>query len=437
MTSNQRPEATRVIRRLNLAGVAAAVLTLGAATAWATTAQMAGAVIAAGTVVVESYVKKVQHLSGGIVAEIFVKEGSRVDADQLLLRLDDTLLRANLGVVQSQLDLLVAREARLSAERDEADNVVFPPTLVARSKERDIAVSIGGEQKLFEARSDARRGQRSQFRERILQTEQEVAGLTAQQTAKNSEIKFIGEELAGVADLYKQNLVTIVRYMQLQRDQARLRGEHGQLTAQIARSRAKIAETELQMLQLEQDFRTEVLKDLRETQGRIAELGERVNAAQDQFQRVEIRAPQAGVVYQLTTHTVGGVIAPGETVMQIVPKADRLLIEAKIAPQDVDQLVVGAPVYVRVLAGNRRTLGDLRGTLLLFGPDVMREQQSSHQPFYLARVELAEDPGSGLGGLQLMPGMPVEVYVRTEDRTPLDYLIKPLREQVARTFRER
>lgn len=432
----------RAIRRLNLAGLTVMVVAIGGVGGWASTTHLAGAVIASGTVMVETNVKKVQHPSGGIVGQILVKEGAAVDDGQMLVRLDDTLTRATLGIVQSQLNLFVAREARLLAERDGAEAVTFPEVLSKRRSDETVESAIIGEQKLFQARADGRHGQRSQLRERIAQTGEEIRGLTSQQTSKESEIKFIGEELTGVAALYKQNLVTIVRYNQLQRDQARLQGERGQLTAEIARSRGKIAETELQILQLDQDFRTEVLKDLRESQGKIAELQERVNAAIDELKRIDIRAPQAGIVYQLAVHTIGGVIGKGETIMQIVPKADALIVEAKIAPQDVDQVAIGAPVHVRIMAGNRRTMPDLDGKVIVLSPDLTREQQAApasaqNQPYYMVRVALAEGELKRIGDLQLVPGMPAEVFIRTHDRTPLDYLLKPLQEQLARTFRER
>jgi len=230
--------------------------------------------------------------------------------------------------------------------------------------------------------------------------------------------------------------------VQLQRDQARLQGERGQLIADIARSRGKIAETELQILQLDQDFRTDVLKDLRETQAKIAELQERANAAADELRRIDIRAPQAGIVYQLQVHTIGGVIGKGDTVMQIAPRADALLVEAKIAPQDIDQIAVGASVRVRIEAGNRRMTPDLEGKVTVLSPDITHESETTpkgiqSQQYYVARVALAEEDLNSIGDLHLVPGMPADVYIRTEDRTPLDYLLKPLHEQIARTFRER
>ncbi len=438
MTKSER-DPKRAIRRLNIAGLAAVAVAIGGVGGWAASTQLAGAVIAGGTVVVESNVKRVQHASGGIVGEIYVKDGDDVSAGQLLLRLDDTLTRATLGIVQAQLDQFVARRARLTAERDGAEAIQFPSELLRRHRDETVASAVAGERRLFEARKNALTGQRSQMRERIAQTDNEVRGLVSQQAAKESELKLIEQELSGVADLFKRNLVTIVRYMALQRDQAKLQGELGQFVAQIARAKGKIVETELQIIQIDQDFRTEMLKELREAESRVAELQERVNAAKDELQRIEIRSPQAGFVHQLAVHTVGGVIGKGDTVMQIVPRTDDLVIDAKVAPQDVDQVVVGAEVKVKLLAGNRRTMPDLNGRVTRVGADLTREQgqQGGGQTYYLVQVHLPPHELKTLGDLQLVPGMPTEVFIRTHDRTPLDYLIKPLQEQIARTFRER
>jgi HlyD family secretion protein len=337
MTATEQ-DPRRAIRKFNLAGVAITILLVGGAGGWSATAQMAGAVIAQGTLVVESNVKKVQHPTGGVVGEILVKEGSAVTEGQVVLRLDDTVTRATLGVVRSQLDELMAREARLLAERDAAEGIAFAPGLAKRRDDASVAMALAGEEKLFEARKSARTGQRAQLRERVAQTNEEIRGLSAQLAAKEAELALLAKELAGVTELYQKNLVSISRYMLLQRDQTRLQGERGQLIADIARARGKISETELQIIQLDQDFRSEVLKDLRDAQGKIAELKERVTAAEDQLKRIDLRAPQAGFVHQLAAHTVGGVIGNGEIVMQIVPRAAELVVEAKIAPSDSDQV---------------------------------------------------------------------------------------------------
>jgi membrane fusion protein, type I secretion system len=432
----------RAIRRLNLIGLAIIVLLVGGVGGWAATSHLAGAVIAPGTIVVESSVKKVQHPTGGVVGEILFKEGSEVEDGQVVLRLDDTITKSTLGVVRSQLDELMAREARLLAEREDADSIVFPKQLTDRGDDTSATTALSGEQKLFESRKSARIGQRSQLRERVAQLHEEIRGLSAQLAAKESELALIGTELSGVTELYRKNLVSISRYTQLQRDETRLQGERGQLIADTARARGKISETELQIIQVDQDFRTDVLKDLREAQGKIAELKERFTAAEDQLKRVDLRAPQAGIVHQLAVHTVGGVIANGETLMQIVPRADELVVEAKVAPNDIDQVAVGARAVVRIMAGNQRTQPEIIGVLIRVSADVAHEQQQQNSPqppqaYYTVRIALPAAEVARLRDIRLVPGMPTEVFVQTHERTPLQYLLKPLREQIARTFRER
>lgn len=434
LRDNEDPR--RVIRKLNLIGFGTLIVLFGGVGGWAATTELAGAVIAPGTVVVESNVKKVQHPTGGIVGEILVKEGSWVEAGHVVIRLDATMTRATLGIVQSQLDELMAKHARLLVERDGADAITFPDDLTRRRGILAVDAAIAGEQKLFESRRDARIGQKAQLRERVAQINEEIGGLAAQQTAKEKEIQFVGEELRGVADLYKRNLVTIVRYMQLQRDQAKLEGERGQFTAEIARARGRIVEMELQILQLDQDFRTEVLRDLRDAQAKIAELKERLTAAEDQLARIEIRAPQSGIVHQLAIHTVGGVIAQGETLMLIVPNADILLVEAKVAPPEIDQVMLGTRATVRIVAGNQRTSSNLEGVITHVSADLTRDQQTN-QTYYIVRLSLPPEELRNLGDLKLVPGMSAEVFIQTGERTPLEYLLKPLREQIARTFRER
>ncbi|MGZ9082836.1 MAG: HlyD family type I secretion periplasmic adaptor subunit [Rhodoplanes sp.] len=435
------PNPRATIRKLNLAGLAIVVLLVGGVGGWATTTELAGAVIAPGTIVVESSVKKVQHPTGGVVGEILVKEGGEVDAGQVVLRLDDTVTKATLGVVRSQLDEVTAREARLLAERDNAAAIAIPVQLMAARDDASATTAVAGEEKLFESRRSARTGQRAQLRERITQINEEIRGLSAQLEAKGSELELIAKELVGVADLYRKNLVSISRFTQLQRDQTRLQGERGQLIAESARARGKISETELQIIQLDQDFRTEVLKELREAQGKIAELKERVTAAEDQLKRVDLRAPQAGTVHQLAVHTVGGVIGNGEIIMQIVPRADELVVEAKVAPSDIDQVAAGAKAIVRIMAGNQRTTPEINGVLNRVSADLTRDpQQNAMQPpqaYYTVRITLPPEEVVRLQTIRLVPGMPVEVFIQTHERTPLEYLLKPLQEQIARTFRER
>jgi HlyD family secretion protein len=434
--SDRPEEPRRVIRKLNRAGFAVLFVLVGGVGGWAALAEISGAVIAPGTLVVESNVKKVQHPTGGIVGEILVRDGTVVEAGQIVMRLDDTVTRATLGIVRSQLDELSAKEARLLAERENAAAITFPDDLLARASTRTAAAAMAGEEKLFESRRSANEGKRAQLRERIAQANQEIGGLSAQQNAKETEIKFIGEELRGVADLFKRNLVTIVRYNQLQRDQAKLEGERGQFIAETARARGRISELELQIIQLDQDFRTEVLRDLRDAQAKISELRERVTAAEDQLRRVDLRAPIAGLVHQLAVHTVGGVIANGETVMVIVPKSAELVVEAKVAAPEIDQVVLGARTNVRISAGNQRTTPEIKGFVTLVGADLVQDQKANIS-YYPVRVSLPAEEVKRLRDLALVPGMSAEVFVQTHDRTPLEYMLKPLHEQISRVFRER
>ena len=431
----------RSIRKLNLLGLSATVLFFGGVGGWAATAKLTGAVIGQSTLVVESSIKKVQHPNGGIVGQIFVKEGSVVKEGDVLIRLDDTVTRSSLASTRSQLDEARALEARLLAERDGAESVTFPPEILSRMDEPVVAAAVRGQEKLFQSRRTGRNGQKAQLRERVIQSQEEISGFIAQQQSKENEIRLMRDELEGVSQLYQQKLVNIQRYTGVQRDQARIDGERGQLISRIASARAKISETELQILQLEQDFLTEVLKELRETQGQIAVLGEKLVTAEDQLKHIDIRAPQSGAVHQLTVHTIGGVVANGEAVMQIVPLADKLIVEAKISPQDIDQVALGSSTTVRIMAGNQRTMTDLFGAVTHVGADLTKDRdqanQSNNQPYYLVRVSLPEQEVARLKELRLVPGMPAEIFIRTHERTALEYLLKPLNEQVSRAFRER
>jgi HlyD family secretion protein len=430
----------KAIRKLNVLGLTVIAVLIGGVGGWAATMQLSGAVIAGGVIVVESNVKKIQHPTGGVVGEILVKQGDIVKEGQILLRLDDTIPRASLGIVRSQLDEILARQGRLLAERDGAETITFAEELAERKKEASVAALITGEEKLFESRRRVRTGQRNQLKERIAQIEKEIVGLAAQRDAKEKELGLIAEELKGVESLYKKNLVSIMRYMALQRDQAKLEGDRGQFIADIARARARISESELQIIQLESEFRNEVLKELRDIEGKMGELRERHTAAQDQLKRVDLRAPQAGIVHQLNVHTVGGVITNAETVMLIVPLSDALIVEVKVAPSDIDQIAVGATVLVRIMAGNQRTNPDVTGSVTNISADLTRDPPSAGSPgaaYYLVRITLSAESISQLTDLKLIPGMPVESFIQTTMRTPLDYLLKPLREQIARAFRER
>jgi HlyD family secretion protein len=435
-TTKTSRDLRRSMRRQTLAGLAVVLVLFGGFGVWAATTSLSGAIIATGQVVVETNVKKVQHPTGGIVGEIRVRDGDRVNTGDLLLRLDETVTRASLSMVVKQLDQFEARQSRLIAERDDLSAIKVPAALAARQDHPDVAEVLTGERSMFEARRTAIEGQRAQLKERAAQLREEIRGLEAQALAKRKQTALINQELEGVDKLYKQNLVPITRLTSLQREASRLDGEEGQLVAQIASSRGRIAEIELQSIQLVQDLKREVATELRDTQAKIGEFVERKVAAEDQLKRVDIRAPQDGFVHQLAVHTVGGVINAGEPILLIVPQADTLVVEARIAPQDIDQVRPGQQVALRFSAFSQQTTPEILGALSRVSADLTRETQTNVS-FYTARVTIPEEELKKLEGKALLPGMPVEAFIRTGSRTALSYLIKPFEDQVVRAFRER
>ncbi len=428
--------AQRSIRSHLLGGLAVVALLAGGVGGLAATTELSGAVIAPGSLVVDSNVKKVQHPTGGVVGELRARDGDKVKAGDIVVRLDETITQANLAIVVKSLNELQSRLARLEAERDNVDTIVFPAELLARADDPELARSMTGERNLFEFRKSARAGQKAQLRERIAQLKEEIQGLTGQVAAKKRETELIGQELEGVRDLWRKNLVQIQRVTALERDAARLEGERGQLIASTAQAKGKISEIELQILQIDQDLRSEVAKDLREVQGKIAELVERKVAAEDQLKRIDIRAPQDGMVHQSTVHTVGGVITPGAAIMLIVPEADALTVEAKLAPQDIDQVRVGQTAALRFSAFSQRTTPELDGVVSRVSADLTTDQRTG-AAYFVVRITLSDSEIARLGGLRLVPGMPVEAFIRTGERTVLSYVMKPFTDQITRSFRSR
>jgi HlyD family secretion protein len=352
----------------------------------------------------------------------------------VLVRLDETVTRANLGIVLNSLNQAMAREARLEAERDAAEAIVFPPELMSRSSDPDVASIMAGEKRLFELRASARAGQIAQLHERETQLENEIEGLDGRLRAKTREIELLKQELSGVRELWEKNLITIQRVVALERDLTRLEGEHGEFIASIAQAEGKKTEIGLQIIQIDQDLRSEVAAELREIQGQIAEFLERKTAAEDQLQRIDIRAPQDGRVHQLTVHTVGGVIGPGETIMQIVP-TDLLTIEVKIMPQDIDSVSPEQDAVLRMSAFNSRTTPELNGKVARISPDLVLDERTG-ATYYTARISILPGETERLSGLELSPGMPVEAFIQTGERTVISYLVRPLVDQVMHTFRE-
>jgi len=436
VTGHEMKGARYSIRRHLIVGLAVVVLLAGGLGGWASTAQISGALIAPGSVVVESNVKKVQHPTGGVVGELRARDGDVVKAGDVVVRLDDTVTKASLAIVTKNLDGLLARGARLEAEQRGLNKIVFPKTLLDRADDPDAKAVMASESKLFEVRVNGRAGQKSQLRERVTQLNEEIAGLTAQEKAKDQEIALVEKELVGVRDLYDKHLVQLTRLTTLERDLARLSGERAQYIASRAQAKGKITETELQIIQIDKDMISDVSKDLRETNDKIGEFVERKVTAEDQLRRVDIRAPQDGMVLQSTVHTVGGVITAGDAIMLIVPQADDLQVEAKVNPQDIDKLQVGQKTLLRLSAFNQRTTPELNGVVTRVSPDVTTDQRTG-QSYYTIRISMPPEEVARLGDVKLIPGMPVEAFVQTGDRTLISYLVKPLSDQLMRAFREK
>jgi HlyD family secretion protein len=433
---NLTSQAGRAFERELRTGLRLLLAVIILAGGWTVLMPLAGAVVVPGNLVVQSNVKTIQHPSGGVVAEIPVHNGMRVGGGDLLLRLDATQAQASLQVVSKQLDEVRVRIARLVAERDGLPGLQAPAELAARSGEVAVKTLLASEQSLFNARANARRSQIELLQSRVSQLNEENAGLDSQVASKTRQLELITGELSGVQDLYDKRLVPLTRLTTLQRESARIEGERGQLMSAIAETKSKIGEAQLQMVRLDQDFRTDVVKELGESQGKEAELVQRGVAARDLLDRIEIRAPTSGVVHQLSAHTIGGVIRAGDPIMEVVPDSDDLQIEARLQPNDIDQVRTGQKAFVRFSAFNQRVTPQLTGVVSYVSADTSHDQQTN-APYFTVRVALSEDERRRLAGQQLVPGMPAEVFMQTGSRTMMSYLLKPITDQMQRAFVER
>jgi HlyD family secretion protein len=426
----------RAIARIGRRGYLACGVFACTVGAWTATATISGAVVAPASFVVENNSKKIQHPQGGIVAHVQVREGDRVQEGDLLLRLDDTATRSAFQIVSRQIDEGRARAARLEAERDRHDAIAFPADLTRRETDPDVAALMASERRLFSARIAARNGMRAQLAKRVAQLQDEISGMREQLSGKTREAEVTARELEGLKPLFAAKLVSISRVSTLEREAASLEGARGQLKAQIAQAGGKIAETELQIIQIDEDLRAEALRDLREVEARLSELVERHRAAEDSFRRMDIRAPSAGYVHQLTVHNAGAVVNPSEPVMLIVPTEEKLFVETKISPQDYDLVHLDQPVLVRIHAFNQRMLPELNGSVARMAADVSKDAQTGAS-LYTVRVAIPPSELARIAPLQVTSGMQAEALIKTSDRTPFAYLLRPLADQIARAFRER
>lgn len=433
--AGERPKASSepssgIGSRVAVASLLGAALILGCG-GWAAQAELSGAVIAQGKVAIRSQVKLIQHRDGGIVGDIRVSNGDRVAAGAVLIRLDETQTKAELGVVRTQLAELEGRRARLQAERDGLDSVTFSQRFTEATETSAIAA---GETRLFENNRATRNAQRAQLAQQIDQYGEQVRGLEAQKTANSAERKMVAHDLEKLRPLVKVRLVEETKTRLMERDLITIDGLSGEILANIARVNSQISEARLKIIELDQQVRTDAQRELRDLDGRFAELEQRLLAVEDRSKRMELRAPMAGIVNDLSVHTVNGVIEPGQTVMSIVPDGEDLVVEARFMPGDVDQLMSGQPVRLRFSAFNQRTTPEVPGRVdVLAAAPTM--DPATGQPYFLSTVTI-EGGAHAVAGKSLVPGMPVEVFASTGDRTALSYLLKPFSDQMMRSLRE-
>lgn len=414
-----------IASRVAISGTLAVALLAGAG-GWAAQAKLSGAIIAQGQVVVSQQVKAIQHLYGGIVADIPVRNGDAVRKGDILLRLDATETRVELAIVQNQLHQLLAMRSRLVAERDDIDRIDFggevPPEAVVRS-----------ESKLFEENRAALINQKEQLRLQIGQLEQQAKAFEAQSDANEREAVIVEQEVKKAEKLLASGLIQVSHMRDLRRQLVRIEGTRGELAARVAEAGNEVSEVRMKLLSLDQTRRKEAQGEIVGIEAKVGELREREVAARDKLARIEVRAPVDGLVYDLQIHTVGGIVASGATVMSIVPAGEDMNVEIRIPPVDIDRIQPGQDTRMRFTAFNQRTTPEFHGKVQVVAAATSTDRATG-QPYYLATV--APENLLKLGERKLVPGMPVEVYVQTEERTVISYLTKPFMDQMMRAFRE-
>lgn len=416
-------------------GLLTIVLMFGGLGTWAAMAPIASAVIAPGVVTVDSNRKKLQHLEGGQVNELLVRDGDSVTAGQVMIRLDETQPRASLAILQGEYDVARAIEARLLAERGGLESISFPQELLAKVNESKVSEIIADQQNLFEARSSSFEGEVSILNSRIAQLKDNVGGIRAQQKSKEQQISLIEEEVQGLKDLLEKGYTGRSPLLALEREAAELEGERGEHISEIASINTSIAETKLQIIQLQRSFQEQVIDELRSIRTRISDLEERIGASKHVLEHIEIRAPVSGTVVGMQIHTVGAIIRPGETILEIVPSADRLIIEAQVQPLDIDNIAIDQDADIHLTAFKRWTTPTIVGQVNYISADRVIDQQTG-QFYYLARVAVSDEEVARLGDRQLYPGMPAEVMIKTGERTAIKYLAQPLLDSMERAWRE-
>jgi HlyD family type I secretion membrane fusion protein len=417
-------------------GLSTVVVFVFGALAWAAFAPLESALMAPGVLVVETHRKTIQHLEGGIVKDILVKEGQLVKPGQTLVRLDDTQARVQLQLLQDEADGLLAQESRLIALRDDADHVTFPPELLARQNEPNVAEDIKGEEKTYETKRDSLKEQIGILNQRKGENGKVVSGLRAEQQALETQIALIAQEQGNVQQMVDKGLEPLPRLLALQRQGADLAGQRGQLLEKIAQVDLNNGETDIQIVNLKSQALDETLKDLHEAQGKRYDLSDRIQAARDILNRTDMTAPVGGKVVDLSVHTNGAVIKPGETVMEIVPEKDELDVEAHIRPEDAEYVYVGQEAKVTLTSYLQRRLPQLSGTVTVISADRLTDQRTG-QAYFTAVVSVDKSVLKPFPDIRLIPGMPAQVAIETGTRTALGYFIEPIRDVIRNGMKDR
>lgn len=423
----------RSLRGRVLLGAVAALSLFGVAGGLAARAELSGAVVASGQVQVERDLRAIQHLDGGIVREIAVAKGDVIEEGELLFKLDSTQTKAELQIIETQLQELIAKRVRLLAERDGLDEMDLTPGRYDASLLESNAMKE--ETRLFKGNLASRRSQREQLTSSIQQLDHEMSGLQAQLDAYRDELDLVQKELKRVEDLRKKGLIEDSRVYNTTRDRTRLLGERRSAEAGIERAMARRNELNVTLLAIDETARTEAQKQLTEIEPRIAELEQRQRASRDRLSRMEIRSPISGIVNEVAVNTIGGVITPAQKLVTIVPEQSELKIEVRLAPGDIDQVFVGQDVKLRFSAFSVTQTPELRAKIEFVSPATTSDPATG-QSFFLAEVAISDDEMTKLSGKKLLPGMPVEAFIQTETRTVLSYLTKPMADQFSKAFRE-
>jgi len=431
MTSKQDNLLTRYV----LYGILVLALFFGVLGGWAVFSRLASAAIASGELGFDTSRRTIQHLEGGIVADILVSDGDIVAPGDVLIRLDRTQPQAIYEQVRARYLSILATEARLRAERDNASEITFPAAL-EDSRFADHAADIRlSEQRLFETRQRTLQHQESILRQRILQLEEEIVGLNEEIGSQDRQIALLDEEVQSMEALFEKKMVSKQRLLALQRETSELEGERSRNRADIARARQGISEEELNLIELRNDRYAQVLAELRDAQGDILEITERLASAEDILNRTDIIAPIKGTIVGLTVSTIGGVIASRQPLMDIVPLDERLLVKASVNPADIDSIRSGQTAFVRLTAFNQRNLQPIEGRVISVSADSLTNE-STGLSYYLARIALPPRGDQRLQGIEIYPGMQAEVLIQVGERSPMEYLLRPLRDSINRAMRE-